>query len=347
MESIDLKEIVKRGKYIRTTEHPEEDLLIHNYTNACQFDKAWDKYTMMCRGLITDSFDNIIAKPFPKFFNVGEYKGKIPLEVPIVREKLDGSLGILYWSGGKPCIATRGAFESDQALWATKWFQENVDWELIDDNGTYLFEIIYPENRIVVNYDFSGLVLLAILGERPQDEVLNLNGIIKLKNGEDMRVAERQSETDLGKLVELQKDNEEGFVIHYPSTGLRLKVKFEEYVRLHRLLTQVSSKSIWELLRSGQGLGELLDKVPDEFYDWVRKKEMEFKKEYNQIDEEVKITFKNVLKYDTRKEQAMYLSPFKSSYQACVFAMLNGKDYKDIIWKGLRPKYEKPFQIVL
>jgi len=31
-----------------------------------------------------------------------------------------------------------------------------------EEGYTYLFEIIYPENKIVVNYDYSGLVLLAV-----------------------------------------------------------------------------------------------------------------------------------------------------------------------------------------
>ena len=61
---------------------------------------------------------------------------------------------------------------------------------------------------------------------------------------------------------------EEGFVLRY-SNGLRLKLKTSEYLRLHRLVTGVNSRRIWEVLAAGQSLDPFLDRVPDEFYEWV------------------------------------------------------------------------------
>ena len=103
-------------KYIKIQQHPEEDLLLFNYTPHTQYNKYWTPETLCARGLITDLEGNIVAFPFPKFFNLHEYDDELP-ELPFeVYEKMDGSLGIIYFVNGEPRIATRGSFESDQGL---------------------------------------------------------------------------------------------------------------------------------------------------------------------------------------------------------------------------------------
>ncbi len=69
-----------------------------------------------------------------------------------VYEKMDGSLGILYWIDDKPFLATRGAFESEQAIKGTELLRKHQNLNKLNRNYTYLFEIIYPSNRIVVDY---------------------------------------------------------------------------------------------------------------------------------------------------------------------------------------------------
>ncbi len=106
---------------ISENRHPEDnDVAILNYTQEQQFSGVWDDITRQCRGLIMNvRTGDIIARPFPKFFNYQEHVAKgwpIPNETPIISEKLDGSLGILYELNGEPWIATRGSFVSDQAL---------------------------------------------------------------------------------------------------------------------------------------------------------------------------------------------------------------------------------------
>lgn len=101
--------------------------------------------TKACRGLIVDAENWIVQRPFEKFFSIEQ------LEPFDVYDKLDGSLGILYWVGDEPAIATRGSFISDQAKRGTEFLRARKDLNL-DRRYTYLFEIIYPENRVVVNY---------------------------------------------------------------------------------------------------------------------------------------------------------------------------------------------------
>src|SRR3990170_2874481 len=163
-----IKQYVEQG-LISENIHPEdENVRIYNYTPEVQFDRKWDDVTMMCRGLILNiGTREILARPFEKFFNIQEhlevFKKDLPDEEPNITEKIDGSLGIAYFLNNKWWITTRGSFTSDQALWATNWFRRNINCDNLPKDLTLLFEIIFDMNRIVVKYDFEGLVFLAAI----------------------------------------------------------------------------------------------------------------------------------------------------------------------------------------
>ena len=98
-------------------DHPTLPISIYNYSRTCQYENKWDEITKMCRGLILDQEGNVIAKGFNKFFNMEEHQPEeIPNEPFEVFEKLDGSLGILFWYQGKWILATKGSFTSDQSI---------------------------------------------------------------------------------------------------------------------------------------------------------------------------------------------------------------------------------------
>lgn len=320
-------------KLVFETRHPNEDLFIYNYSPKVQFEKLWDEVTLQCRGLILDSEGNIIAKPFGKFFNLEE---RLPSEIPStnfdVYEKLDGSLGIVYFVSGLPYIATRGSFTSDQAQHANRILHTKYKHIILDESKTYLFEIIYPDNRIVVNYgDLDDLVLLSIIDKESGIESLEDIGfpIVRKYNGL----------LDWRKLKELQEPNREGFVLRF-NNGFRVKVKFDEYVRLHRILTGVSNIAIWEYLSNGEPLDHLLEKVPDEFYNWVFDTSNALKSKFNQILSECESVYKEM---DSRKETALYFQTQK--YPSVLFAMYDKKNWIDkIIWKMVRPQFSKAFK---
>ena len=342
---IDLQELRNRADLISEQKHPDADLIIWNYNQNCQFSKAWDEYTKMARGLITDSAGNVIANPFPKFFNLGEHQESLPDEEPIITEKVDGSLGILYWIGNEPYIATRGSFSSEQALWATKWFRENVNYWQIPKSCTHLFEIIYPENRIVVNYDFSGLVLLAIRHTDTGEEV-ELHDTIFKSFSDKIRIAKRIQNTDLAMLQEMDAPNSEGFVVFYPKANLRIKLKFPEYVRLHKLITGVSEIAIWEHLRDGNSLDDLLQKVPDEFFQWVRSVENDLRAKFAKIWGEAQMAVQMAHGGLTRKEQALYIMENARSFSGIVFSLIDGQEKKAVAqaWKMVRPRGRSGFK---
>ena len=72
----------------------------------------------------------------------------------------------------------------------------------------------------------------------------------------------------MARITLFNEQNQEGFVIRFED-GLWLKFKFVDYVKLRRVLTQVTSKVIWEMLRDKTNFEDILERVPDEFYNWV------------------------------------------------------------------------------
>lgn len=334
-----LKEMIDKG-YVSVQKHPDEDLYIYNYTKQAQYEWLWNEVTKKCRGLIMDVEGNIVANPFEKFFNIEELDAKeqtLPDESFEVYEKVDGSLGILYWIDGKPAIATRGSFTSEQAMEANKILFEKYKhtFDDLDKSKTYLFEIIYPQNRIVVDYGKErDLFLLAIRDTKTGEELpLEDIGFQIVKRHDGIK--------DFRKLKELEEDNKEGFVVKFKS-GFRMKVKFDEYKRLHRIFTNVSNKSIWEILKDGGDFKELVERVPDEFHKWLNETKEALTKSYNNIEETAKKEFKPVEEFDSVKDFAEYAK--KQTFPSILFKMKDNKDYSEFIWKQIRPKYSKPFK---
>ncbi len=344
MAKINMNELQKRvdAGLISKQKHPEADLYIYNYTAKAQFKRLWDEYTLQARGLILDGQGTIVARPFTKFFNYQDYQnsemGELPREEYRIYEKLDGSLGILYKLNGRPCLATRGSFVSDQAVTGTKILQERYGSYDFEGGKTYLFEIIYPENRIVVDYKGrSDVVLLAIINTET-GQTLDLDGDYPFP------IVETFPMQPLDKLLATQRKNTEGFVLQFQPSGLRVKIKHDEYVRLHRLLTGVSSKTIWELLKSGQPLEQILEMVPDEFYNWVGDVEKNLQQQYGDFARDAQAAYNKVKKLPNCREMADKLQADEPAVRAAAFALLDGKDIDQIIWRAIKPTYEQPFR---
>lgn len=318
--------------WLRRQRHPDADLWIYNYTEKAQYEKHWTPETLACRGLILDGNGFVRARPFPKFFNYGDpLVGELPQEPFRVTEKVDGSLGILYWLGGEVHIATRGSFTSEQAIEGTKMLREEQI--AVPIAATPLFEIVYPENRVVVDY-----------GGRRE---LVLLGCVDMETGRDAPlpsytgpVVETHDHPSLSHLLTIERPNREGFVVRFEFSGLRVKVKHDDYKRLHRIITGVNARHIWEALAAGQDPTTELDGVPDEIYGWIGSTSEKLKTDYSMLEFALRTTFDERPETDDRRVLAEY---FKTSCNpAVLFRMLDGKSYEDLIWKALRPEPTTP-----
>jgi RNA ligase len=193
-----------------------------------------------------------------------------------------------------------------------------------------LFEIIYPENRICVDYGTKkDLIFLSAF---------------EIESGKEVHpsVPFSCAETHLGcsgdfeYLQKLNWDNKEGFVVKFED-GFRFKIKFEEYKRLHHVIFSLSTKSIWESLRSGKDID--LDRIPDELYSWIKKESIELKNQYQIIEKIAQDKFQQIKKLprkDFAREAIQY------NYSSILFKMLDKKPYNDIIWKTIEPEFRTP-----
>lgn len=340
-----MKFVIDREKYIDSglveeRGHPSLPLLIYNYSPICQFGKSWDEATLMCRGLIVHKeTGDIVARPFKKFFNYEEHISKgetLPSEMPDVYAKFDGSLGILYWWNDEAHIATRGSFVSDQAMWATNFINRSDirAWvNKLDKNYTHLFEIIYPENKIVVHYGDEKLVHLASIHTETGKSIAP---------DSDFPMASKIPFTSYEELKAKNTPNEEGFVLHYPNADFRVKIKFEDYVKLHKVITGLSQIGLWEMLKDGKDVIQIIKEVPDEMHEWVRGIVGGLLEKFVSIEQVATQAEMEARKLETRKEQAEIIT--RCPFPGVAFSMLDGKDYKEAIWRIVRPKGLQTFK---
>lgn len=339
-----LRAHIERGE-IRGRRHSTDPLTVYNYAAKCQFDKIWTHETKTCRGLIIHDSGDIVARPFAKFFNLGEHPDAPPLHEPhSIFEKLDGSLGVTYVRGdGKTAVATRGAFHSPQAEHATAWLQARHPMWLPPVGETWLFEIIYAGSRVVVDYgDTDEMVLLTrIDNETGRD--LPLNTV-----AHPFRTAHR-FEMDWSKMLESQRVmrglSAEGFVVLFHESGLRLKVKTDDYTRLHRLVCGLSTRAVWEVLSTGASFDDFLSAVPDEFMDWVKSKAADLRERFSIIETGAAVVVGRAAHLVDRKAKAEFIKA-NAEHPAVCFKMLGGQreaesaDVAPLIWKLLYPPHE-------
>lgn len=319
--------------------HPSLDLTIWNYTPKVQYESLWDEITLSCRGLVTNSHGDIVARPFKKFFNYEEHvKEDLPNENFVVYDKMDGSLGILFNYHNQWIFASRGSFMSEQSIRGFEILKKYPYQHLLKDK-TYLFEIIYPENRIVVNYgNMERVVLLGAVNTETGVDY-DIHGGAYVTMGFDV-VQRYDGVHDFITLKSKIPNDKEGFVILFRN-GTRMKLKGDEYVRLHRIITNISNRDIWELLKDGKPMDEILDRVPDEFYDWVKNTVSDFESNFTKIKESVEDEFYQLI---NKKEFAEKIKNNPNKH--LLFKRLNSysKQLNDQIWGMLYPNYSKPFK---
>jgi RNA ligase len=366
--------------------HPNHDLFIWNYTPRVQYDRLWDDITIQCRGLVTNSKGDIIARPFKKFFNYDEHKPEdIPNEEYVVYEKLDGSLGILFYyeeelsderryniwfnnnyetgmerffdpnnipdydnsyyeptpkTKGEWILATRGSFTSPQAI-KGKEILDRHDISAWRKDNTYLFEIIYPENRIVVDYgNDEKLVVIGGIHTETGEEIPDSSLFWMQEAGFEVVTTYKTWGEGYDLLQEEISKDREGYVIRFKN-GFRMKIKGEEYKRLHRILTNISSRDIWEYLKDNKPFDEILEKVPDEFNKWVKDTVRNLQDQFDKIKSDVENEFKELI---NKKEFAEKIKD--NPNRSFLFKRLDSysSQLDEMIWNSIYPSYSKPFK---
>lgn len=346
----DISNLIRNGetdweKYgrVRIARHPEFPLISFCYNQIAFFGNDWNWFEEHVRGIIFNSeTGELVSRPMKKFFNYGEHGIAPKGEIYCVQDKLDGSLGIPYLYGDNLYFATKGSFESEQAKWATDWINDpsrvylrDQIFDLLKNGFTPVFEIIYPENRIVVDYKGrEDLVLLCVIHNESGDELFeDENGYYWSGN-----VVEYKHYT-LDEMIKLAEDlplDHEGWVVTFEDRT-KVKIKGVKYLRVHKLISTLSFSSVLDARRNNI-FEQMIDGIPDEFLSTVMAYSNLIDETIEQISDYLSIIIKQAPVQEPGEEYRAYKKRYAEwanshgRYNSYLFAIEAGKDILPIIY---------------
>jgi RNA ligase len=349
--SLEELELELQDGFVKEQKHPTLPLTILNYTDKATYERRWNSVTMHCRGLIVNNVTNdVVARGPRKFFNYGEPSASTyPLDTQVrLTTKHDGSLGIIwgYWDDeadvGDWGYATRGSFTSEQALHATANMHEVIpdsipQWQ--QRNTTAIDEIVYPGNRIVLDYG-------ALDANLPLGEVDNKSGLIIWRPLSTL-VEGKPAFMSLAEAIALPiPDDEEGYVLdildEYLNVVDHLKLKGDRYKELHAAIFGLSERAVWEQMQAGT-INEFLEALPDEVQGWAGDVCNRLWKEHDALWWRVLAAhsglYTGLQLGFSRKDAALYLKQNYPDVMSPVFSLLDGKEERkaEWLWNQIKP----------
>lgn len=353
----DILKDYKEKNLIRIQKHPELDLYISNYTKNCEYNNLWDENLPHIRGLITDK-NGIVVKTLSKFWNYSqlskEERNNIDWsEYTILQEKEDGCFGLLFYYKDRWILASRGSFDSDVANDAKRDILPQFNLDLFDKKVAYAFEIIHENHPIVVNYTENKFMFFSAFKMYSDKEyswekayeIFKNSGITDKNIVKTKKV--KLTEKEVLNLQEENLTNKEGYVVRF--NNFRFKVKFDEYFKIHSLMKDVTTKSIWKLLINNENIETLLSDVPDEIFYKIKEYENKLKDDFSKIREMHTNFLVEMLDenedWDKKKFffklKDMNLEELNLDMSLLLFYVDGSFNKADrIIWKKLKPKSE-------
>lgn len=380
---------------VRARPHPELPLTVFNYTEQAAYGRHWNEVTEQCRGLIADArTGRLLARPFRKFWNHNE-----PESVDAIRSggpvtvtaKEDGSLGVLYpvpatsWLFGRVLgrmtrtfrVATRGSFASEQAIHATEVWQKRFAGNWTPPKGyTTLVEIVYPGNRIVL--DYSGVDDLILLGfvhnqtgrSYSSDSVLGAGWPAR-------RAAVLPYRSFREALADEPQEDVEGYVVHFLATDRRVKVKGSWYLQMHRLVTGLSARVLWEHLAIGSCQGHYNDPkhlvrlfmmgpdrvkriqdagadwydsftaaAPDELQAWIANTVDGMCEGVEAMRVEIQSEYARLGSAAGGDRRQFAAVAGKRPHSGALFALWDNRQIDSYLWREARPAHELPYKVI-
>lgn len=231
-----------------------------------------------CRGVILDEQTfKPVCVPFYKFGNYGEsYVPDIDWASARVQEKIDGSLIKVWCDKGVWHVSTSGTIDAKTAiLMPTDLFEEDcqyvsygdlfeqarksagLNYDLLDENCVYMFELVSPYNKVVIMYD---KLEIYHIGTR---DMLTLNELdVDIGVKKPRQFAINSIEDCIAQAKNLPSDKE-GYVV-VDKYYNRVKVKNPVYVALHHIKNNgvASVAGLVSVIRNNE-IGEYLTYFPE------------------------------------------------------------------------------------
>jgi RNA ligase len=310
------------------------DLLLFGYTTAAHIANRWNTFECVSRGLIINQkTGEIVARPFDKFFywlTGRKAKGHIVT----VTEKVDGSLGILYRHKGEYHVTTKGSFFSPQGRWATRFLSENHDLTDLPDELTLLFEIIYPDNRIIIDYaERQELVLLAARNRHTGEYLPFFPDVYNLGQQYGFPLPQVHSYNTIDDIIAQTgqlNTNTEGWVVEF-SDGQRFKFKMDEYIEIHQLLRGLDFPNILQQVADGH-INTILQTVPDAFLGDAKRWIEEIRVTVADIQDQAQAVF-SVAPKESREAFVLWVDENHAPLKPYLLAMFDQADAPQAIYK--------------
>lgn len=342
-------------RYIDVKKHPDLDLWIYNYSRHCQYDANWTNETLQCRGLIVDRDKNVVGQCIPKFWSYDQLLSfrshtwashilrKIDTEPFTVQDKADGSCGFICNYKGNLVTATRGSFNSDQAIKLREILDNKYPDFTLAEGYTLIGEIIFKSNRIVCDYgDTEDFFLFAAIDNASNQEL----DIYQLDV--PFPKVERYEYSSFEELCALQPEGKEGFVVRF-ADGSRVKIKTDDYKLKHKIITNTNERTIWEYLSEGKPLDDLIAITDDVFDDFIKTTVHDLDSKFHFIGATAVSTYNDILD-STDKDLSLAVNrkifaqaACKTKYPALLFCLLdqNMEGFDKLIWRLIEPKFPK------
>lgn len=335
----ELQHMCESGR-VRWQTHTFFPYVVYSYSERAQHIGEWTNTERLARGLIMHrDTEEIIARPFAKFFNFGDSRMPKVFEshsqVVRVFDKLDGSLGVGYrTSNGEVAIATRGSFHSEQAEFATALIQHYYPNFQPNADRTALFEIIYPGLNVV---DYGETRDVFYLGEV---DIATGHAHFEPENFPGPCVSDFGLMTVDDARAMGDRENAEGLVLWHEETDSRVKLKQEDYIVKHRALWGLSARRVWEAqVNDDVAIGDLVASLPEEYRSWAKEEARRQAQEFLRVQSQVYDLARGANRCLTRREQAEYLhdSTSDKALFGMAFRALDGKDFERGVWDYVKP----------
>ena len=207
-------------------------------------------------------------------------------------------------------------------------YKEKYEEVAVMQECTYCYEVIYPQNKIVVDY--------------ANDEDLYLISIKHTKTGKNVNIEQSGFKTvkkintngiSFNEWLCHDVPNEEGYVMKFTKDNLLVKIKFDNYVDKHKgkyMRKENIEKSMKNMIPIN------LSNIPDECYDDVKiivtKMELKFKEKEIECMREYLYILEH---WGVINRTDMIEAMKQSNSSAILFAMHANKRYDKLIWKML------------
>jgi len=277
------------------------------------------------RGHILDEADNWnhVCRPFDLFLNFGEGVGQQlqpDFSKSVLFKKEDGSLINVWWWDGEWQVSTKGMPDAGgevgdynltfDSLFRRVSYDTGLDWEGLNKNYTYTFELCTPYNRVVCTQTESRIVLLAVRNNLTGQEL----DPAFVASGLCVDVPESYDFTDADSAIKsfmhLNPLDNEGYVAcEYLPDGrvIRTKVKHPGYIALSHLKEGITRKRLLELKRLGED-GEFLAVFPE--YSGVFN---EVSERFEKRVQVLEVAWKNSKNIESQKDFALAVKDLPSS----------------------------------